>query len=498
MLRSLRRRGILFPHQVVVKQPQRFFFFGNNKKSENPPQPDNGTALVVPQTGDNAPRLGTLLAIPVRRPVFPGLMSAAIIKDERTIEAIIRAESQGICYLGTFLRTDAKDGSLIEGTPELITRSDQLHKVGTFVQIQSAIRLEQGLQLLLMGHRRVNLEEILNYGPPLQVRVNHWKKPVLVESTALKAYRNELILAVRELFKLNPLAQEHSAQWLSRIELSDSFKLADVAAAITTADSSELQGVLEASDPEERLSKALELVANEKEIAKLQQEINRQVEEKMTKSQREYFLREQLKSIKKELGLEKDDKDDMMTRFAEKVAEIETRNVDPKVLQTLKDEMQKLGSLERNSPEFNVTRSYLEWLLAVPWNVFNKDRLDLAVARETLDAEHYGLDDIKKRILEFIAVGKLRGTVAGKIVCFIGPPGVGKTSIAKSISKSLDRSFFRFSVGGLTDIAEIKGHRRTYIGAMPGKPIQSLKSTGCSNPLILIDEVDKIGKGQSS
>lgn len=501
MLRLFRRRDFLFPQRPLLSsatQPQRSFFFGSGKKNDDPQQPkDPGSALAIPQTGENAPRLGTLLGLPVRRPIFPGLMSAAIVKDERTIEAIIRSENAGISYLGTFLRTDVKDGSVNEGPPELITRSDQIHKVGTFVQIQSIIRLEQGLQLLLMGHRRINLEEILNYGPPLSVRVNHWKKPVLVESTALKAYRNELLLAVRELFKLNPLAQEHSAQWLSRIELSDSFKLADVAAAITTADANELQGVLEATDPEERLSKALELVTKEKEVAKLQMEINRQVEEKISKSQREYFLREQLKSIKKELGVERDDKDEMMTKFAEKVTEIETRNVDEKIIKVLKDEMQKLGSLERNSPEFNVTRSYLEWLLAVPWNVVNKDRLDLAIAKETLDLEHYGLDDIKKRILEFIAVGKLRGTVAGKIVCFIGPPGVGKTSIAKSIATALNRSFYRFSVGGLTDIAEIKGHRRTYIGAMPGKPIQSLKSTGCSNPLILIDEIDKLGRGHN-
>jgi Lon-like ATP-dependent protease len=241
--------------------------------------------------------------------------------------------------------------------------------------------------------------------------------------------------------------------------------------------------------------KALELVTKEKELAKLQRDINKQVEEKMAKSQREYFLREQLKSIKKELGVEKDDKDDMMARFAESIAAMEARHVDAKVVKAVKDEMQKLGTLERNSPEFNVTRSYLEWLVAVPWNVLNKDRLDLAAARHTLDAEHYGLDDVKKRILVFIAVGKLRGTVAGKIVCLIGPPGVGKTSIAKSIATALNRSFYRFSVGGLTDVAEIKGHRRTYIGAMPGKPIQSLKTTGCANPLILIDEIDKLGRG---
>ena len=198
-------------------QPQRSFFFG--KKEEKPVDKpveetnDPTSALVLPQAGDNAPKLATLLALPVRRPVFPGLMSAAILRDERVIDAIIKSNESGIGYLGAFLRrADSSDTAEPEKViSEIITRTDQIHKVGTFAQIQGMFRLENGgLQLLLMGHRRINLEEVLQYGPPLSVRVNHWKKPILVESTTLKAYRNELIMAVRELFKLNPLAQEHS------------------------------------------------------------------------------------------------------------------------------------------------------------------------------------------------------------------------------------------------------------------------------------------------
>eukprot|EP00596_Hydrurales_sp_CCMP1899_P000283 CAMPEP_0119035724 /NCGR_PEP_ID=MMETSP1177-20130426/2932_1 /TAXON_ID=2985 /ORGANISM="Ochromonas sp, Strain CCMP1899" /LENGTH=950 /DNA_ID=CAMNT_0006994419 /DNA_START=142 /DNA_END=2994 /DNA_ORIENTATION=- len=452
-------------------------------------------SITLPQIGDNSPKLNNLIGIPLsRRPIFPGFLQGVMVKDEKTIEAILRSHDSGVSYLSTFLRTD-KD-TIIE-SPELISSLDQIHKVGTFVQIQQHIKTETGLQLLLVGHRRVNLNEVTDFGPPLSVKVDHWDKPSLIlESNSLKAYRNEVIQSVVDLFKLNHQANQHyHAQWLGLIKTSDSLKLADFAAHITTADAIELQAVLEASDPEERLSLVLELLSKEKEVAKLQRDIQRQVEEKMAKSQRDYFLREQLKSIKKELGLEKDDKDDMITKYAIKIGEFEERKVDEKILTVLKDEMQKLSSLERNSPEFNVTRSYLDWLTAVPWKVLTEDRLNLKMARETLDADHFGLDEIKKRILEFIAVGKLRGTVAGKIICFIGPPGVGKTSIAKSIASALDRKFYRFSVGGLTDIAEIKGHRRTYIGAMPGKPIQSLKTTGCSNPLILIDEVDKLGRG---
>ena len=195
-------------------QPHRSFFFGTkDEKPVDKPVVEDSSALVLPQAGDNAPKLATLLALPVRRPVFPGLMSAAILRDERVIEAIIRSNESGIGYLATFLRADTPD-NLTENekvASEIITRADQIYKVGTFAQIQGMFRLENGgLQLLLMGHRRINLEEVLQYGPPLSVRVNHWKKPVLVESNTLKAYRNELIMAVRELFKLNPLAQEHS------------------------------------------------------------------------------------------------------------------------------------------------------------------------------------------------------------------------------------------------------------------------------------------------
>ena len=207
-LASSASRGRRWQFLKAATPPCRSFFFGGGappKKGGNGREDDEsggargngdggeGSALILPQTGDNAPRLGNLLGLPVRRPVFPGLMSAAIVKDERVIDGIIKSSESGIAYLGTFLRADAA----ADGPPELITRSDQIHKVGTFVQIQSIIRIDQGLQLLLMGHRRVNLEEVTAFGPPLSVKVNHWKKPVLVESTAVKAYRNELLLAVR-------------------------------------------------------------------------------------------------------------------------------------------------------------------------------------------------------------------------------------------------------------------------------------------------------------
>eukprot|EP01035_Chromulina_nebulosa_P020169 gene20169-26184_t len=325
-----------------------------------------------------------------------------------------------------------------------------------------------------MGHRRITLKDIESYGPPIMSNVIHWKKAITTtdkQSNAVKAYSNEVINAVRDLIKINPLAQEHLHQYISRIELSDPYRLADFAAAMTSADPYDLQRVLAAVDPEERLSIVFELLVKEKELAKLQREISKQVEEKMSKQQREYLLKEQLKSIKHELGIERDDKDELLEKYNKKI--------------------------KKNSPEFNVTRAYLDWLVNIPHGQVSEDRLNISIASSILDNDHFGLVDIKKRILEFIAVGKLQGSVAGKIICLIGPPGVGKTSIAKSIATALNRQFYRFSVGGLTDIAEIKGHRRTYIGAMPGKPIQCLKTIGYMNPLILIDEVDKLGRGYS-
>ena len=291
----------------------------------------------------------------------------------------------------------------------------------------------------------------------------------------------------------------------------------------------------------ERLKGALMLLKQELVSSKLQQDISKQVEEKMAKNQRQYFLQEQLKSIKKELGLEKDDKEALLQKFRERVrrrafrspmpagcssmclcsgGQLEGVEVPEHAKKVIDEEMEKLSSLEKNSSEYNVTRTYLDWLTSLPWDKHSEENFDIARAQEILDEvricvlhgapqlctaltrcfpwhcltsqDHYGMKDMKDRILEFIAVGNLKGSVQGRIICMVGPPGVGKTSIGKSIARALNREFYRFSVGGLSDVAEIKGHRRTYVGAMPGKVIQCLKTTGVTNPLILIDEVRRV------
>ncbi|CAG0908413.1 unnamed protein product, partial [Cyprideis torosa] len=196
--------------------------------------------------------------------------------------------------------------------------------------------------------------------------------------------------------------------------------------------------------------------------------------------------------IKKELGLEKDDKDAIEEKYRARLKDV---NVPPGIMEVIEEELSKLGFLEGHSSEFNVTRNYLDWLTSLPYGISSAETLELKAASDILDEDHYGMEDVKRRILEFIAVSHLKGSTQGKILCFYGPPGVGKTSIAKSIARALNRQYFRFSVGGMTDVAELKGHRRTYVGAMPGKMIQCLKKTKTENPLVLIDEVDKIGRG---
>jgi ATP-dependent Lon protease len=238
------------------------------------------------------------------------------------------------------------------------------------------------------------------------------------------------------------------------------------------------------------LKKVLELLHRELELARLQATIREQVDSSMSKHQREFFLREQLKAIQQELGIAKDDRTAEIETFK---GRLESRQPSESAAQRIAQEMDKLAVLERGSPEYAVTRNYLDWLTELPWGVYSKDSLNLNRARKVLGADHAGLDDIKERIMEFLAVGKLRGKVAGSILLLVGPPGVGKTSIGRSVADALGRKFYRFSVGGMRDEAEIKGHRRTYIGAQPGKFIQALKDVATSNPVLMLDEVDKIG-----
>ncbi|KAL8963640.1 MAG: hypothetical protein Q9183_004986, partial [Haloplaca sp. 2 TL-2023] len=312
----------------------------------------------------------------------------------------------------------------------------------------------------------------------------------------IKAVTSELVNVFKDVANLNHLFRDQ----ISTFSMSQSAgnileepgKLADFAAAVSQGEVRELQDVLETMNVQERLSKALMVLKKELMNAQLQNKISKDVESKIQKRQREYWLMEQMKGIRRELGIESDGKDKMVEKFREKAAKLAMPEPVKKVFD---EELSKLAHLEPAASEFNVTRNYLDWLTQIPWGQQSAENFGIKNAMTVLDEDHHGLKDVKDRILEFIAVGKLRGTVEGKILCFVGPPGVGKTSIGKSIARALNRQYYRFSVGGLTDVAEIKGHRRTYVGALPGRIIQALKKCQTENPLILIDEVDKIGRG---
>jgi len=516
---------------------------GNGDESKKSSNGDESSASasseMVPaklKYGDETPRYPHTLALPlVNKPLFPGVFTSVTVSDKATLEALEQLSKVGqSAFLSCFLRknnsTGVSDGGVLLPTPEVITDPSDLYSVGSFAQIHNISRgaahvrasrpfmdvkameqqnnqsTEEGFSddegseagtVLLLAHRRVDLESVDNLGPPIDVTVSHWKAmqdDYTGSSDTIRALSNEIISTIREVAQTNQLFRENLQFFPMRVDANDPFRLADFAASISSASSPEdLQAVLEEKDAEMRLHKALVLLSREKEVSRLQQEISAKVEEKMSEAQRRYFLTEQLKSIKKELGMERDDKEALIEKYRKQLSEYPA--VPEEIIETIDSELEKLSTLEKNSAEFNVTRSYLDWLVGVPWGVETEENFDIRDARRVLDRDHYGLDDVKDTILQFIAVGKLKGTVQGKILCLSGPPGTGKTSIAKSVADALGRKFYRFSVGGLYDVSEIKGHRRTYVGAMPGKVIQSLKTTGSTNPVILIDEIDKLGTG---
>lgn len=316
------------------------------------------------------------------------------------------------------------------------------------------------------------------------------------KSPVIRAVTNEIVDVFKEVANMNSLFRDQistfSISQSTGNVTSDPAKLADFAAAVSAGDPEELQEVLASLNVEDRMHKALVVLKKELMNAQLQSKISKDVENKISKRQREYWLMEQMKGIRRELGIESDGKDKLVENFK---AKADGLAMPAEVRKVFDEELNKLAHLEPAASEFNVTRNYLDWLTQVPWGKRSAENFSISNAVKVLDEDHYGLKDVKDRILEFIAVGKLRGTVEGKILCFVGPPGVGKTSIGKSIARALNREYYRFSVGGLTDVAEIKGHRRTYVGALPGRVIQALKKCNTENPLILIDEIDKMGSG---
>ncbi|PKS08917.1 hypothetical protein jhhlp_003530 [Lomentospora prolificans] len=497
-----------------------------------------------------------VLALPItKRPLFPGFYKAITVKDPDVANAITEMIKRGQPYVGTFLfKDEAKDADVIRNVDDVydvgvfaqITSAFPIHGQ------------DGGITAILYPHRRIRLSSLIpptaatdakkaeavsptavpepipqkpteaeepkgdvvasfeesaitpkpdpnqQYEPTSFLKKypvslvnveNLSEEPYDPKSPFVRAVTNEIVNVFKEVASINNLFRDQ----ISTFSMSqtgnvtaDPAKLADFAAAVSSGETAELQEILSSLDVEDRMHKALTLLKKELMNAQLQSKISKDVENKITKRQREYWLMEQMKGIRRELGLETDGKDKLVEKFKDRAKKLAMPEAVRKVFD---EEINKLAHLETAASEFNVTRNYLDWLTQIPWGQRSIENFGIKHAMEVLDEDHYGLKDVKDRILEFIAVGKLRGTVEGKILCFVGPPGVGKTSIGKSIARALNREYYRFSVGGLTDVAEIKGHRRTYVGALPGRVIQALKKCQTENPLILIDEIDKIGRG---
>ncbi|MBP1751657.1 MAG: DNA-binding ATP-dependent protease La [Geobacteraceae bacterium] len=423
-----------------------------------------------------------LPVIPLKmRPTFPGILMPLVIKGADKVSAIRRVVESGDRTIGMVLVKDME----ADETP------DNLHRVGVAAKVLQIVHAEEeNAHILVNNLERFIIDDLMQTEEGLVARVSYHYSPELSVNPELQAYSMAIISTLKELIQLNPLFSEETKQYLSRSSMDDPGRLADFAANLTSADGQELQKVLETFDVRQRIDRVLVLLKKELEIYRLQSKITKQIEEKISAHQREFFLREQFKMIKKELGLEKEGKVTEIEKFRDRVKDL---TLNEEARKAVEEELEKLQVIEPTSPEYNVSRNYLDWLTILPWGRFSTDSYNLIRARKVLDRDHYGLQDVKDRILEFIAVGKMKGDISGSIICLVGPPGVGKTSVGKSIADALGRSFYRFSLGGMRDEAEIKGHRRTYIGAMPGKFIQAMKRAGTENPVLMLDEIDKIG-----
>ncbi len=425
-----------------------------------------------------------LFLIPIReRPFFPRQSLPVILNKEMWLETFQKIEKSKQWLIGFVYAPNADEQ----------TKPEQFSSVGTLIRIHHPRITDDRIQFIAEGVRRFKIETWLSEAAPFRATISY---PEDINDgndgndDENKAYTMAILSILREMVPLNPLFGEEIKLFLSRFSFNDSSQLADFTAGLTTAQGSELQEVLESFNLTQRLDKVHLIFRQELEIAKLQYNIRERVEDNLSEQQRKFFLKQQLKEIQEELGITKDDRAVDLEKFEERLLKL---TLPEEADEKIQEELEKISILEPQSSEYGVTRNWLDWMTQLPWGLYSKDLLDLPKARKVLDKHHDALDDVKDRINEFLAVGALKGEISGSIILLVGPPGVGKTSIGKSIAEALGRKFYRFSVGGMRDEAEIKGHRRTYIGAMPGKIVQALKQCQTANPVIMLDEIDKIG-----
>jgi ATP-dependent Lon protease len=365
---------------------------------------------------------------------------------------------------------------------------DAIHGVGTIASIMRMIKLADGrVKILVQGLAKGEVAGFVRERPFFEVNIRKVVEPSLSEiSIEVEALMRTAKEKIEQILNLKNLPPEIV---MVTDNISDPGVLADLVASNLRLKIEESQAILEIFDPIQRLKKVNELLSRELELSTMQARIQSQAKEEMTKTQRDYFLREQMKQIQQELG----EGDERAEEISELKQQIEKAKMPVEVKGEAEKQLRRLEQMHPESSEASLVRTYLDWLVELPWSKSTKDNLDIKKAQQVLDEDHYDLEKIKERILEYLAVNKLRKKIKGPILCFVGPPGVGKTSLGRSIARSLKRNFVRVSLGGVRDEAEIRGHRRTYVGALPGRIIQGIKQAGSNNPVFMLDELDKMG-----
>ncbi|MHB8050312.1 MAG: endopeptidase La [Coriobacteriia bacterium] len=409
--------------------------------------------------------------------VFPNLVVPLFVGRERSISALEQC-----------MRTDHLVALVTQREAETADpTADQIYDVGCVVTVLQELKLPDGTaKALVEGIQRIRIVEYLQTDPHMMVRVEVIEEPQHADLDAQALMRN-LVTDFENASQLGkPIPQE---VLIAASSIEEPGRLADFVTFHLSLKIEEKQQILEALDPKERLQKTSGFLRKELEILELGSKIQNRVKESMSKSQREYFLREQLKAIQQELG----QFDEMQAEIDEYQQKIEASGMTEEIAQKALKELGRLEKMPQAAAETGVIRTYLDWLTGLPWQVSDEEKLDLVEAQEILDEDHYGLEKVKERVLEYLAVHKLTDHMRGPILCFVGPPGVGKTSLGKSIARALNRKFIRMSLGGVRDEAEIRGHRRTYVGALPGRIVQSISQAGTNNPVFMMDEIDKVG-----
>jgi ATP-dependent Lon protease len=435
------------------------------------------TKKPVPEGPVEVPDVISIL--PLRNSVlFPGSIIPIDVGRKKSVKLVEEAISKERPVIGIVTQRDARTEEPGPG---------DLYMVGCAARILKVIKLaKDNFSVILQGVARIRILEIGGQDPFMTARVQ-----ALPDSPSTDVELDALVMNVKDVakrvIKLMPeLPKEASALVDSVVEPG---QLSDVIISNLDVQVDEKQDVLETFDLKARMRKVLQFLSRQHEVLKVREKINSQVQEEMGRNQREYVLRQQLKAIKEELG-EIDDTGGDLDDFREKVL---AAKMPPETEKVAIKQLERLKVMQPSSAEYTVTRTYLEWLVELPWSVATEDKLDIQAARDILNSDHYDLEKVKKRILEYLAVRKLKSDKKGPILCLVGPPGVGKTSLGRSIARSLGRKFIRISLGGVRDEAEIRGHRRTYVGSLPGRLIQGMKKAGSNNPVFMLDEIDKLG-----